>query len=145
MKFINSLLLHYFKPKSFELYRGKPIYEFIGIKLYKKYLPSTGDIMRRWRNIKQIDIGCKNRIDELYRYERKTRYYEWRHIIGAIILIVLTFFIDRKLTTFDLIFLAMLNLFVNIYPIFLQRYNRMRILLTIEKSGNKNPYQTTIV
>ncbi len=116
------------------------IYDLIGIKLYKKYLPSTGDLVRKWRNIKQIKIGTTGRLNELYRYERKTRNYELRHIFGAMLLIILSFLLDRKLTLFDWIFLPALNLYVNIYPIFLQRYNRMRIINLLQSQGYKNPY-----
>lgn len=140
MKTINLLILSYFKPKTFEGLQDKTIYEKIGIKIYKKYLPTTGDMMRRWRKIKQINIGKTDKIEELYKYERKTRNYEWRHIIGAISLIVLASFLDRKLTLFDYIFLTLLNLYINIYPIFLQRYNRIRIIKILKNCGHPDPY-----
>jgi glycosyl-4,4'-diaponeurosporenoate acyltransferase len=131
----------YFKPKTFEFYRERTIYEFIGIKIYKKYLPTTGDIVRQRRKIIQIKISKAEIIDELYKYEKKTRNYEWRHIIGAFIFILLTIMLDRKLTVFDWIFLPILNLYINIYPIFLQRYNRIRIIKLLKKNGQPNPYE----
>jgi glycosyl-4,4'-diaponeurosporenoate acyltransferase len=131
---------NYFKPKKFEFYRDRTIYELIGIKLYKKYLPTTGDIARRYRNIVQIKLGKSERINQLYRYEKQTRNYEVRHIIGAIGLIVLVFVIDKKLNVFDIVFLTALNLYVNIYPIFLQRHNRIRIIRVLLNNGQKNPY-----
>jgi hypothetical protein len=140
MGIISNLTLSYFKPKSFELYRGKTIYDLIGIKFYKKYLPTTGDLVRRWRKIKQIKTGKTNQIAELYRYERKTRNYEWRHLIGAVVFVVLIFLIERKLTIFDWIFLTFLNLIINIYPIFLQRYNRIRIINVLKRNGYPDPY-----
>jgi hypothetical protein len=145
MGIISNLTLSYFKPKSFELYRGKTIYDVIGIKFYKKYLPTTGDLVRRWRKIKQIEIGKANQIAELYRYERKTRNYEWRHLIGAVLFVVLIFLIDRKLTIFDWIFLTFLNLVINIYPIFLQRYNRIRILKVLKRNGYTDPYNQDLI
>lgn len=130
----------YFKPKIFEFYRNQTIYEFLGIKLYKKYLPTTGDIARRYRNIVQIKLGKSNRINELYRCEKQTRNYELRHIIGFVGFIALIFVIDKKLSFFDIVFLTVLNLFINIYPIFLQRYNRIRIIKVLLKNGQKSPY-----
>ncbi|MFZ4705608.1 MAG: hypothetical protein ACOYMF_06320 [Bacteroidales bacterium] len=135
------LALAYFKPKSVEFYREETIYDLVGIRIYKKYLPSSGDIVRRWRKIKQINPERSGRIEELYKYERKTRNYEWRHIVGIIILILLTFFIDRKFTIFDWVFISVLNLVVNIYPIFLQRYNRIRIINTLRHNGHNSPYE----
>jgi len=137
---IRYQILLYFKPKTFEFYRGKTIYERIGIKLYKKYLPTTGDIVRKRRKIIQIRMNSADKTDELYKYERKTRNYEWRHITGAIVFILLTLMIERKLTLFDWIFLPFLNLYINIYPIFLQRHNRIRIINVLKNNGKPGPY-----
>ena len=137
---IRQQILRYFEPKAFEFYGGKTIYEWVGIRTYKKYLPTTGDIIRKKRNITQINISNSDKLEELYKYERKTRNYEWRHIIGVIIFILLTIMLDRKLTIFDWIFLPILNLYVNIYPIFLQRYNRIRIIRVLKNNGQPSPY-----
>jgi glycosyl-4,4'-diaponeurosporenoate acyltransferase len=131
----------YFKPKKFELYRNKTIYEFVGIKVYKKYLPTTGDIVRKWRNIVQIRPDRSKRISELYRYERQTRTYEIRHIIGTIVFVALVFVVDKKLNLFDMAFLTALNLYVNIYPIILQRHNRIRVIKVLLKNGEQSPYE----
>ena len=141
LNFRQQILL-YFKPKTFEFYRDKTIYELVGIKTYKNYLPTTGDIVRKRRKITQIKISRTDKINELYKYERKTRNYEWRHIIGVIIFILLTFMLNRKLTFFDLVFLPILNLYVNIYPIFLQRYNRIRIIKVLQNNGKPSPYES---
>ena len=140
----NPILLKYFRPKKFEYYRDITIYELIGIKIYKKYLPTTGDLVRRRRKIKQINLGSSNRYEELYRYERKTRNYEWRHIIGAILFIVFRFLFDSKLrlTVLDFTLLPAMNLYINIYPIFLQRYNRIRILRILKKNKKLSPYDS---
>ena len=137
---LRQQILLYFKPKKFEFFRDKTIYELIGIRIYKKYLPTTGDIVRKRMKITQIKISRTDKINELYKYERKTRNYEWRHIIGVIFFIPLTFMLSRKLTVFDLVFLPVLNLYVNIYPIFLQRYNRIRIIKVLQNNGKPSPY-----
>ncbi len=136
-----QLILRYFSPKTFEFYRDRTIYDLIGIKIYKKYLPTTGDIVRQKRKITQIKISNTGKINELYKYERKTRNYEWRHVMGAIIFIGLTLMLYRKLTIFDWIFLPILNLYINIYPIFLQRYNRIRIIKVLKNNGQPSPYE----
>ena len=58
---------YYFKPKTFEFYRNQTIYEFVGVRLYKKYLPFTGDIARKRNNTTQIKINKKTK--EIYNYE----------------------------------------------------------------------------
>jgi glycosyl-4,4'-diaponeurosporenoate acyltransferase len=130
----------YFQPKKFEIHRNKTIYDFLGIRIYKKYLPMTGDLARKWRGLVQIKLHRAERINELYRYEKETTKNEFRHIIGTIICIGLIFITDKKLTCFDILFLTALNLYVNIYPIFLQRYNRIRIIKVLVKNGQKSPY-----
>ena len=137
---IRQQILRYFEPKTFEFYGGKTIYEWVGIKTYKKYLPTTGDIIRKRRNITQIKISNSDKLEELYNYEKKTRNYEWRHIIGVIIFILLIIMFDKKLTIFDWIFLSLLNLFINIYPMFLQRYNRIRIISVLQNNGQPSTY-----
>jgi len=140
LNFKKQILL-YFSPKTFEFYRDRTIYDLIGIKIYKKYLPTTGDIVRQKRKITQIKISNTGKINELYKYERKTRNYEWRHVIGAIIFVGLTLMLYRKLTIFDWIFLPILNLYLNFYPIFLQRYNRIRIIKVLKNNGQPSPYE----
>lgn len=131
----------YFRPKKFEIYRQQTIYEFIGIRAYKKYLPTTGDIVRRWRKTVQIKLDRSQRINELYRYEKQTRAYEVRHIIGTIGFVALFLIIDKNLTVFDVAFLTTLNLYVNIYPVFLQRHNRIRVIRVLLKNGQRSPYE----
>jgi glycosyl-4,4'-diaponeurosporenoate acyltransferase len=137
---LKQQIMSYFKPKAFEFYRDKTIYELVGIKIFKKYLPTTGDIIRKKRKIIQINIGSEDKKNELYKYEKKTRNYEWRHLIGVLIFIVLTLLLDRKLTIFDWVLLPFLNLYINIYPIFLQRYNRIRIIKVLQSNGYPSPY-----
>ena len=138
-------MINYFRPKAFELFRESTVYELIGIKIYKKYLPTTGDIIRRRRKIVQIKVGTTDLLNELTKYERKTRSYELRHIIGAIIFVLLALLIDRKFTLFDWVLLPVLNLYINIYPIFLQRYNRIRIIRILKRNGLPSPFDNEII
>jgi glycosyl-4,4'-diaponeurosporenoate acyltransferase len=130
----------YFKPKRVEFYRNQTIYEFIGIKLYKKYLPFTGDIARKKKNTTQIKSNTKGRFDELYSYERETRRNELIHIFGLILCIGLMLIYSKEISGIDLVFLILLNLYLNIYPIFLQRHNRLRIIKVLVNNGQKSPY-----
>ncbi|MFZ1807796.1 MAG: hypothetical protein WAU36_11260 [Cyclobacteriaceae bacterium] len=140
MTFIKKITEAYFKPRTFESHRTGSIYEFIGIKTYKKYLPTTGDIVRRWRKIKQIKLNGTSKAQELYKYERQTRKYEWRHLIGFIVFILLTLMIERTLTLLDWFILIILNLLINVFPILLQRHNRIRLINILQNNGHPSPY-----
>ena len=103
-------MINYFKPKSFETYNQKTIYEYFGIKHFKKYLITDGDLVRKWRNVKQIDLNRNSRILELQKAEKD------------------------QLSVVQWILIIAINLYANVYPIFLQRYNRIRILRILEKN-----------
>ena len=135
-------ILNYFKPRDFEQIKDRTIYDFIGIRTFKKYLPTSGDLVRNWKKINQFNPARLPRTEALHLLELKTRNYEWRHILGTFLFILLILLIDKKLTLFDMLFLWLLNMFVNLYPIFLQRYNRIRILKLIKKNGLPSPYDS---
>lgn len=137
----------YLRPKSIEHFNQRSIYEYLGIRYFKKFLPTTGDLARKSKKIVQIELK-NGKIDELYKYERQTRVYELRHLAGALMYIILFFiftdFSDSSRTgirwTGIILFNTFLNAIINIYPIFLQRYNRYRIIAILTKYGYKNPY-----
>lgn len=131
---------NYFKPRSWEQNKGRPIYEWLGIRMYKKYLPTTGDLVRKRKGIGQIKISRTDRKTELISYEKQTRKYEYRHVLGCLLFMLLVLLVDKKWTLFDWIFLPILNLYVNVYPIFLQRYIRIRILKILAKDGQSSLY-----
>lgn len=131
----------YFIPNKFELYKNRTIYEYLGIKWFKKYLITDGDVIRRWRKVKPISVKKNDKFNELYKAERDTKKYEIIHLIFlfASTLIIATKF--RNITTLNWMIIILINLYANIYPIFLQRYSRIRIIKVLTKNGHKNPYE----
>jgi uncharacterized integral membrane protein len=128
----------YFTPRKWERHGNGAIYRWLGVAVYKRHLPTTGDLMRRWRGLKHVDLARGSRRDELLHAEQMTRRYEWRHWIGCVVFILLAILIDqqsngREFTVLDGVFLVALNLVINVYPIMLQRYNRVRIMRVLEK------------
>tara|TARA_R110002051_G_scaffold275011_2_gene335972 strand:- start:3860 stop:4285 length:426 start_codon:yes stop_codon:yes gene_type:complete len=127
-------MINYFKPKSFETYNQKTIYEYFGIKHFKKYLITDGDLVRKWRNVKQIDLNRNSRILELQKAEKETRKYEIIHLIFILVSVLIVVFKYDQLSVVQWILIIAINLYANVYPIFLQRYNRIRILRILEKN-----------
>ena len=113
----------------------------IGINFFKKFIPTTVDLARKNRNIKQIKLNNKDRLTELYRYELKTRTLEIRHIIGLAIFILLAFFLKKDYCLFDYVFVLLLLMVLNVYPILLQRHNRIRILNVLKTYGRESPFE----
>ncbi len=131
----------YFSPKKFEFYQSKTIYDYLGIKWFKKYLITDGDLVRRWKKVNSINIRDNGKINELYKAERETKKYELIHLVFLFIFILLVGIKSKHITPLNWVIILLINLYANIYPIFLQRYNRIRIIKVLAKSGHKSPYE----
>lgn len=139
--FVKKAFDLWFDPKSFE---SEELYEKIGIKTYKKYLP-TGEITARimWKYTKKNAFIAGSSEGSLRSYEKFTRIYETIHITMLSIGITI---IALNLAAGD-INSAICNLgmqtLVNVYPVILQRYNRLRLYGAMEQSkrreANKKP------
>lgn len=83
--------MNYFEPKKFEEFRGKSVYEFLGVRFFKKYLLLTDLAMFKLRGRKQISISNRGLAKELERIEWQTRRDEVIHIVfmGIIVLMFL--------------------------------------------------------
>ena len=129
---LNWLQEQYFKPKFFE--KSGKLYENLGVKTFKKFLPTMGGYMcrltgYRWINGKK-DLGMR---------DFWTRVYETIHLTIGSVVTVQT--ID-KIADGDYDGAAIqtaLNLLVNVYPIMMQRYNRSRIYRTQERRKDACP------
>jgi len=139
---LNKFVNNYLKPKSFEVFGKDSIYTYLGIKFFKKYLPTSGDKIRKIYGIKQIHFKQSDKFSELYKYELKTRRYELRHIIGMLVFIILLFIINKEYSLFDTVFVSSLFLIVNVYPIMLQRHNRIRIIRILKNHSQPSPYDS---
>jgi hypothetical protein len=119
----------WFDPKSFE--KDPTLYEKLGIRTFKRYLP-TGDLIPRLLRRRFTFIGGTS-VNDLKNYERFTRVYETIHLgflgLGAAAL-------GEELASGKIgqaAFTAGINTLVNVYPIMLQRYNRSRLYRTINR------------
>lgn len=124
----------YFKPKSFE--RSSNVYEWLGVKYFKKALMGTiGRIFRSGK--KHADFNSNYFIwpdrsnKSLIRFERKTRFNELWHVpwIPFCTYCAVDSFAQGKKGEGIFYVVTML---INTYAAMLQRYNRARIYNTIE-------------
>lgn len=127
----------YFKPKHFETYKQRTIYEYMGIRQFKKYLITDGDVVRKWKKIRHINLDRNNRILELQHAEKETRKYEISHLVFIFITLVILFFNYHRLSSLQWILIIVISIYANIYPIFLQRFNRIRILRVLKIASEK--------
>lgn len=117
---------HYFTPLAFE----EKLYELLGIRTFKKYLPTSGDLVMRcvWKT-RTLDSTKK---DALVAYARGfTIACELAHLVGGVACVLYL----SLVLTMPFWFVVTANLLVCVYPIMLQRYNRARIYRLLEKRG----------
>lgn len=128
-----SLKSRYLNPRPFEMHDGGAIYQRLGVRVYKKYVPTSGDLITRVRRIKRLKIMTLGRRAALERHRVQTGVWEWRHLISALLLqswaIVggLTFSAEQFWVS------TVINVVVNVYPIMVQRFTRVRINLCLAR------------
>jgi hypothetical protein len=136
----NRLLKIYFKPKIFEQNGRSSIYKYIGINFFKKYLPTSGDLIYRYVGKRHLKFDSSDRCQKLLRFEVQTRKWEFRHIIGMVFFLIIALIINKEYKLIDYLVVGVLFLLVNIYPILLQRHNRIRIISLLKRQQHVSPY-----
>ena len=117
----------WFQPKRFESER---FYERLGARIIKRYVPTGGDlVMQRLRRTHPERRWVTSSLRSLRRYERRTRLNESIHVIGFIGFTILATskFASGSLSTLELSIALGLNLMIGLWPVTLQRYNRLRL------------------
>ncbi len=126
----------YFKPRSFELRRDGRIYILLGVRTYKKFVPTSGDKITHLRGIDRLKIvKSGGRRQALENYEKQTRKREWRHLISAILLQSWAVGAEIAFGNHNFVISSLVNLLVNLYPIMVQRFNRVRITHILSDMG----------
>lgn len=121
----------WFRPKTFESER---LYERLGALLLKRYVPTGGDlVMQRLRRHHPERRWLSSSLQSLCHYERRTRLNESIHLVGFLgftVLIAIKF-ASGSLTAFGVTVALSLNLMLGLWPVVLQRYNRLRLYRAI--------------
>jgi glycosyl-4,4'-diaponeurosporenoate acyltransferase len=125
----------YFEPRKLEQWRGRSLYEFVGVRFFKRYLLPTELLLFRLRGGKamQGDRGALKA--ELKRLEWETRRNEVIHLLALLLTGCFLVFEFPRLSIGQFFAIFAINLYVNVYPIFVQRYNRFRMM----RLGAKQP------
>jgi hypothetical protein len=109
-----------FKEKGWE--RGGKIYEKVGVNFFRKVLVWVG-----WEKLnKKLNPVEKNTKALLHLYDQ-TKKSELGHFIILLIVIGFDVYVAFEFGIAKSFWLLGLNILLNLYPIFLQRYNRPRI------------------
>jgi hypothetical protein len=126
-----SALAFWFRPRRFESER---VYECLGALVLKRYVPTGGDlVMQRLRRHHPDRRWVTSSLQSLCQYERRTRLNELVHLIGFVggTVLVTSEFASGSLTRSWLIIALALNVILGLWPVVLQRYNRVRLYRVI--------------
>jgi hypothetical protein len=131
----------WFRPKGFESER---LYERLGALLIKHYVPTGGDlVMQRLRRHHPGRRWVTSNIQSLRRYEQRTRLNESIHLVGFIGFTILAAnkFASGSLTARGLAVGLSLNLILGLWPVVLQRYNRLRLYRAFNLYSQRHPHR----
>lgn len=108
--------------------RGR-IYEGLGIHFYRKLLVWTG-----WEKLNKKNAPVVKSTDALVHLHYQTKKSELGHLIILVIVLGFTVYVAMTYGVVKSLPLMVLNILLNLYPVFLQRYNRPRIERAIRVS-----------
>jgi Glycosyl-4,4'-diaponeurosporenoate acyltransferase len=123
----------WFRPKAFE---SEDLYEQLGALIIKRYVPSGGDlVMRRLRRHHPERRWVTSSLQSLRCYEKRTRLNESIHLLGFICFALLAAvkFASGSLTAVGLVVALALDVILGLWPVVLQRYNRLRLYRAISR------------
>lgn len=121
----------YYKEKEWE-HRGK-IYELLGINIFRKLLLWVG-----WEKLNKKSNPIEKNTKSLSHLHYRTKQSELGHIIIFIIVLGFTVFVALQYGIRESLWLLVLNIVLNLYPIFLQRYNRHRYVRALHLSEHRD-------
>lgn len=128
----------YFSPRPFERWRDGRAYELIGVHKFKRFLPTSGDLVSRWRGKRWVSWLGHRTVESLIAHERRTRNWEARHIFGLVSMLALSWWSIEVKGKGSWAALLAANLLINGYPILLQRYNRVRLEAAMTRLAHRS-------
>jgi hypothetical protein len=117
----------WFRPKTFESER---LYRRMGVSVLKRYVPTGGDLVmerlrRRYPRAQLVTAS----LPSLRTHERRTRISEAVHVVGVAVFgtLAIVKFATSSMRPFIFVVALLLMLIVGLWPVILQRYNRLRL------------------
>jgi glycosyl-4,4'-diaponeurosporenoate acyltransferase len=123
----------YFEPNRLELWGERSIYELFGVRFFKRYLLPNELLVNRLRGGRAMQGGQDVLKVELKRLEWETKRNEVIHLLALLLITCILLVKSPQLSAMEVLLIFAINLYVNVYPIFVQRYNRLRIVRLLRK------------
>lgn len=132
----SKLASSYYHEKAWER-KGK-IYEYLGINFFRKLLVWTG-----WEKVVRKSFPIESNTQSLTKLYYQTKKSELDHAIILPIVLGFNVFVAIKFGILKSLWLLILNILLNLYPILLQRYNRPRIKRAVNLSKRRQKDEST--
>lgn len=116
--------------------KPESVYEALGVKFFKRYLLPTEHVARYLRGEKALRTNVAHFQADLKRLLWETRRNETLHVLGLVLSGVLLLVKWAEISAGELLAILAVNVYVNVYPIILQRYNRIRLNRLLMKCGS---------
>lgn len=126
----SELTSPYYDEKEWER-KGK-IYEQFGVNFFRKLLVWTG-----WEKVIRKSFPIEHNTKALTNLYYQTKKSELDHLIILIIVFGFNVFVAYKFGVLKSLWLLVLNVLFNLYPVFVQRYNRPRIKRAVNLSKRR--------
>jgi glycosyl-4,4'-diaponeurosporenoate acyltransferase len=123
----------YFEPNRLELWGERSIYELLGVRFFKRYLLPTELLVNRLRGGTAMQGGQDILKVELKRLVWETKRNEVIHLLALLLITCILLVKSPQLSAMQVLLIVAVNLYVNVYPIFVQRYSRLRIVRLLRK------------
>jgi hypothetical protein len=130
----SPLTSSYYNEKAWEQ-RGK-VYERFGVNFFRKLLVWIG-----WEKLNKKAKPVQKNTEALTHLYYETKKSEINHLIILFIVLGFNVFVAIQFGVLKSLWLLLLNVLLNLYPILLQRYNRPRIERAINLSKRRSSLQ----
>lgn len=117
---------------GFNAEREGKVYKKIGIHQFKKIVPLGGFWTRIFNKLFSQKIKLLSTQQHAEIWVIFTVAVEIIHFIGLTAMLYFMLIFLEEMSFLKISFLTLLNILINLYPIFVQRYNRLRILKTFQ-------------
>lgn len=132
----SPMISPYFDEKKWE--KKGEIYELFGINLFRKLLVLIG-----WEKLNKKASPVEKSPAALMHLHSQTKKSELGHLIIFLIVSGFTVFVMTTMGILNALWLFVLNILLNLYPVLLQRYNRPRIERAIHLSQRQQRRSAT--
>ncbi len=127
----SRLLELYFRPKSLE---RQSLYKILGVNVFRRWVVRLGRKTGHHSDRPNRYFLWDKSTSGLCRYERQTRVNELMHLAGTVIPAI-GMIVGGENVSVDWLLGGIL--IVNLYPLLLQRYNRLRLCHAVRRSTHR--------